>query len=67
MGTHLSIACGENTARKEKHAIDYKKQNEQLAPEMFFNDVTVKTFGETDSKNHRILQKVLANANKRVE
>jgi hypothetical protein len=66
MGTHLSISCGENTARNEQHAIDYKKQSEQLAPEMFFNDVTVKTFGETDSKNHRILQKVLANANKRV-
>lgn len=66
-GTHLSIACGENTARKEQHAIDYKKQREQLAPEAFFNDVTVKTFGETDSKNHRILQKVLANANKTVK
>lgn len=66
MGTHLSISCGENTARNERHAIDYKKQNEQLAPEKFFNDVTVKTFGEVDAKNHRILQKVFVNANKKV-
>jgi hypothetical protein len=37
-----------------------------MAPERFFDDVTVKTFGEIDSKNGRILKKVLANANANV-
>jgi hypothetical protein len=30
MGTHISIACGANTQRKERNAIDYKKQSEQV-------------------------------------
>lgn len=44
MGTHVSISCGPNTQRKERNAIDYKKQDQQVSLVLPFFSLTCSCF-----------------------